>query len=242
MKMILSPGKLEELYGKFRNMNTNENDFATGEIRRIVQEESDRTSSGATTSLYRKTQGLLQSVTEGLQTRLYSTVVPSMSDQPSASSATPGNSSLTQVQISSIWGPQKEKTKRSDSQPGHPNRFKSNKQISTPNKTKTFYVSLYPEDLEMRDRYSVETDDEILNGSVELSSNYSEDEIRFVLTQLFRTKLSLIQPNSFEFIKRKKRVLYAPLVPDDFKWNFESIKALCSQGKLHCRLKEILVH
>ena len=34
--MILSPGKLEELYGKFRNMNTNENDFATGEIRRIV--------------------------------------------------------------------------------------------------------------------------------------------------------------------------------------------------------------
>ena len=146
------------------------------------------------------------------------------------------------MQISSIWGPQKEKTKRSDSQPGHPNRFKSNKQISTPNKTKTFYVSLYPEDLEMRDRYSVETDDEILNGSVELSSNYSEDEIRFVLTQLFRAKLSLIQPNSFEFIKRKKRALYAPLVPDDFKWNFESIKALCGQGKLHYRLKEILVH
>ena len=76
--MILSPGKLEELYWKFRNMNTNENDFATGEIRRIVQEEPDRTSSGATTSLYRKTQGLLQSVTEGLQTRLLSTVVPSI--------------------------------------------------------------------------------------------------------------------------------------------------------------------
>ena len=112
MKMILSPGKLEELYGKFRNMNTNENDFATGEIRRIVQEEPDRTSSGATTSLYRKTQGLLQSVTEGLQTRLYSTVVPSMSDQPSASSATPGNSSLNQLQISSIWGPHKKKKRK----------------------------------------------------------------------------------------------------------------------------------
>ena len=109
--MILSPGKLEELYGKFRNMNTNENDFATGEIRRIVQEEPDRTSSGATTSLYRKTQGLLQSVTK-LQTRLYSTVVPSMSDQPSASSATPGNSSLNQVQISSIWGPHKKKKRK----------------------------------------------------------------------------------------------------------------------------------
>ena len=89
----------------------------------------------------------------------------------------------------------------------------------------------------MRDRYSVEPDDEILNGFVELSSNYSEDEIRFALTQLFWTKFSLIQPNNFEFIKREKRVLCTPLAPDGFKWNFESIKVFCGQGKLHCRLK-----
>ena len=80
-------------------MNTNENDFATEEIRRIVREELDRTRSGATTSLYRRKQGLLQSVTEGLQTRWSSTMVPSTSDQPSPLSATPGNSPLTQVQI-----------------------------------------------------------------------------------------------------------------------------------------------
>ena len=166
-------------------MNTNENDFATEEIRRIVREELDRSRCGATTSLYRRTQGLLQLVTEGLQTRRSSTTVPSTSDQPSPSSATPGNSSLTQVQISSIWGPPKEKSKRSESQPGHPNRFKSDKKFSTPNKTKTFCVNLYPEDLEMRDQYNVEPDDENLNDFVELLSNYSEDEIRFALTQLF---------------------------------------------------------
>ena len=74
-------------------MNTNENDSATEEIRRIVQEGLERTRSGATTSLYQRTQGLLQSVTEELQTRLSSTKVPSMSDQPYTSSATPGNSS-----------------------------------------------------------------------------------------------------------------------------------------------------
>ena len=43
-------------------------------------EELDRTRSGGTTSLYRRTQGLLQSVTEGLQARLSSTTVPSASD------------------------------------------------------------------------------------------------------------------------------------------------------------------
>ena len=96
---------------------------------------------------------------------------------------------------------------------------------------------MYPEDFEMKDRYSVEPDDDTLNGFVDLSSNYSEDEIRFALTQLFRTKFSLIQPNNFEFIKREIRVLCTPLVPDGFKWNFESIKALCSQRKLRCRLK-----
>ena len=32
-------------------------------------------------------------------------------------------------------------------------------------------------------------------------------------------------------------MLCTPLVPDGFKWNLESIKALCGQGKLHCRLK-----
>ena len=122
-------------------------------------------------------------------------------------------------------------------QPSHPNGFKSNKKFNTPNKTKTFCVNLYPEDLDMRDRYSIEPDGEILNGFVELSSNYSEDKNRFALTQLFRTKFSLIQSNNFEFIKREKRVLCTPLVPYGFKWNLESIKALCCQGKLHCRLK-----
>ena len=189
-------------------MNTNENDFATEEIRRIVREELDRTRCGATTSLYRRTQGLLQLVTEGLQTRRSSTTVPSMSDQPFPSSATPGNSCLTQVQIFSIWHPPKEKRKRLESQPDHPNSFKSNKKFSTLKKTKTFCVNLYPEDLEMRDWYSVEPEDEILNNFVQLSSNYSEEEIRFALTQLLRTKLSLIQQNNFEFIKQEKSVVY----------------------------------
>ena len=89
-------------------MNANGNNSATTEIRRIGREDLDRTRSGATTSLYRRTQGLLESVTEGLQTRLSSTTVPSTSDQPSPSSVTQGNFSLTQVQISSIWGPPKE--------------------------------------------------------------------------------------------------------------------------------------
>ena len=43
-------------------MNTNENNLATEEIRRIMQEELGRTQSGATNSLYQRTQGLLQPV------------------------------------------------------------------------------------------------------------------------------------------------------------------------------------
>ena len=60
----------------------------------------------------------------------------------------------------------------------------------------------------MRNWYSIEPEDKILNCFVELSSNYSEDEICFALTQLFQTKFLLIQPNNFEFIKREKSVVY----------------------------------
>lgn len=84
-------------------------------------------------------------------------------------------------EISIIWASAKEKRKRSDSQPGHLDRFRSNKKFSTPNKTKTFYVNLYPEDREMRDGYSVAPDHEIFSDFVELSLNYSEDKIRFAL-------------------------------------------------------------
>ena len=94
--------------------NIKENDSATEKIRRIVWEELDRTRSGGTTSLYRRTQGLLQSVTEGLQARLSSTTVPSASDQPSPSS---GNSSLTQVKFRLFGLQQKKKGKDQTANP-----------------------------------------------------------------------------------------------------------------------------
>ena len=67
----------------------------------------------------------------------------------------------------------------------------------------------------MRDWYSIEPEDKILNSFVELSSNYSEDEICFALTQLFQKKFLLIQPNNLSLSKEKK-VLCTPLVPDGF--------------------------
>ena len=99
------------------NTNTNENDSVIEDVRRILLGELDRTCSGATTSLYIKTQNLLQAVTEGLQMRLSSTTAPSTSDQASPSFATPGNSSLTQVQISSFWVHQKKNRKDQKANP-----------------------------------------------------------------------------------------------------------------------------
>lgn len=94
--------------------NSKENDSATEKIRRIVWEELDRTRSGGTTSLYRRTQGLQQSVTEGLQARLSSTTAPSASDQQSPSS---GNSFLTQVKFPLFGLQQKRKGKDQTANP-----------------------------------------------------------------------------------------------------------------------------
>lgn len=77
-------------------------------------EELERTRSGGTTSLYRRTQGLQQSVTEGLQARLSSTTVPLASDQPSPSS---GNSFLTQVKFPLFGLQQKRKAKGQTANP-----------------------------------------------------------------------------------------------------------------------------
>lgn len=97
----------------------------------------------------------------------------------------------TQATVTNIWGPSNEKKTKRNAVPGHPTRY--NRKLP-PTKSKAFNVVLYPEDYEMRDKYYVDADDEILNGFVELSTNFSEDTIRSALRDLFQSKYSLIHP------------------------------------------------
>ena len=97
-------------------------------------------------------------------------------------------------------------------------------------------VILLDEDLDKRAKYRLETDAILLQGYVELLPDFSESEVRDSLVKVFRKKFALISKNDFKFVKREKNVVTDPITDDQFKWNFDAVKALMGQGKLCCRL------
>ena len=58
------------------------------------------------------------------------------------------------------------------------------------------------------------------------------------LTDVFQSKFPLISSNLFEFVKCCRRIISAPTVGNNFKWDFGHIKSLAGQGKLYVWLIE----
>ena len=60
--------------------------------------------------------------------------------------------------------------------------------------------------------------------------------IKDALLKMFQVKFPRREKTFFHFVKREKNAINLPVVPLDFKWTFDAIKALMGQGKLCCRL------
>ena len=76
----------------------------------------------------------------------------------------------------------------------------------------------------------------VLKGQFDLSSDFTEDDIRAELAYLFSTKLPHINQRDFDFVKRERNTISLPVVKDDHKWDFKHIKHLCGNGRLYVRL------
>jgi len=123
--------------------------------------------------------------------------------------------------------------------PGHPNRFTCNKRSrgGSVSKSKMFSVVLLAEDLEERETYRIDPESELLSGYVEIPPHAKAEDVVNLLCTVFKEKFPLISKSDFEYVKRSKHTITKPTVPANFKWGYDAIKALSSQGKLYCRLK-----
>ena len=130
--------------------------------------------------------------------------------------------------------------------PGH--NFRIKKRGKTAVKTQVIPQNVYlleeteqPQDQD----YTVVDDMIVLKGQFDLSSDFTEDDIRAELASLFSRKLPHINQRDFNFVKRERNTISLPVIKDDHKWDFKHIKHLCGNGRLYVRLnvpKHEMVH
>ena len=195
-------------------------------VRQCVREELRRSSSaqGHQSDLVQRTRQLISSSATALSRDL-GRQTSSLSSRPNSGSniqqtmSTPG-SKRTNVNV-----------------PGH--NFRIKKRGKTAVKTQVIPKSVYlleeteqPQDQD----YTVVDDMIVLKGQFDLSSDFTEDDIRAELASLFSTKLPHINQRDFDFVKRERNTISLPVVKDDHKWDFKHIKHLCGNGRLYVRL------
>lgn len=64
-------------------------------------------------------------------------------------------------------------------------------------------VILLDADIEMRDKYTIAEENELINGYVGLKVSFGEKDILEALVRVFRAKYSPIMATDFEFVKGK---------------------------------------
>ena len=204
-------------------------------IRAIVAEELRRRSGPPTSTVYMRTQQLLQnavasvaaapvntsSTTSTTSSRISSTGTSSMSTPlPSSTISTPGP-------VPNPWAPPRS---RSRSAPGHPYRLSAGQPASGRGGrfggrlgvAKPMNVRLLAKD--ERSRYRCETRDIISDAEFVLMPGMTESEIRKKITEAFHVQYPLLLDNSFEFMRSEKNVVYKSSTSSSFKYNYDALK------------------
>ena len=78
----------------------------------------------------------------------------------------------------------------------------------------------------------------LVKGYVKIKSTDDYIVIKDKLAQLFKERYPNLDFDSFEYLKRERQNLSVQLVPPDWEWDFENLKALFGQGNLYCRIKK----
>ena len=193
-------------------------------IRTVVREEmAQNTRNGTASNLFARTQNIIRNAASEVA--------------GSSSSSSSTNTSQTISNNSSATSASDSGKKRTN--PRHPWRFppaSKKKAVKSNKKSKLVKVLLIGSDLEGRESYQLDSSAKIMNGFAELKPDFSEDDVRRTLIEVFSTKYSDIQAEDFEFVSMDQGTISQPSVPPSFKWDFDGIKVLIGQGKLLCRL------
>ena len=160
----------------------------------MVREELSRNRLASSTNLYSRTQDLIGAATHDVASFSSSAINrPSSSRSCGNSPSTNTNSNNSQstdsrqlfpITAEDVWGHPSRGRKRSV--PGHPGGFHSTKKTrgGSSAKPKTVTVILFPKDLDNRETYKVDQNDELLTGYTEIHPEYTEKAIRSELTNI----------------------------------------------------------
>jgi hypothetical protein len=76
----------------------------------------------------------------------------------------------------------------------------------------------------------------LVRGYCDLSTTYTEAEMRREISETFEQRFPLMTPTFFDFVKRERNIIITPVVKLSHKSDFQQVKELCGQGKLYIRL------
>eukprot|EP00794_Sanderia_malayensis_P005868 gene5868-6561_t len=204
-------------------------------VRQCVREELRRSSSaqGQQSNLIQRTRQLIASSATAVSRNL--------AEQHSTNPPRPSSSvglnvmPITSSNLQTATSPGLKRT--NVSLPGHNFRFKKRGKAASKAQVIPKSVYLLDETEQPQDQdYTVVDEMVVLKGQFDLSSDFTEDDIRAELASLFSTKLPQINQRDFDFVKRERNTISLPVVKDDHKWDFKHIKHLCGNGRLYVRL------
>ena len=152
--------------------------------------------------------------------------------------ATPSSSAVATRGTSFFRG----RGRRGSHSPGHPYRLNSPK-VSLKESLKSYNVWLLDSTSFENDEFgnvnevAFNDDVVIMKGYVSISNNDTEQIIREKRCELFKQKITNIEPSGFFYVKRERNKLIYPETVKNYAWNYTNLKLLAGQGKLYCSLK-----
>ncbi len=231
--MASSPGERETKSDSDRNE-------LEGIIRQCVREEIDFQRSGrqGTSNILHRTRDLIANATTSVSREFESRRSSLLSSSTlTSSSSTPDRSPVTN-------NPPTSKRASTSGNSFHPWRFKKSKESKKTKQgrvvTKSVCLIDKPPDHDDINQYvpdyTLGCDMILVKGYCDLSTSYTEAEIRREISETFEQRFPLMTPTFFDFVKRERNTIITPVVKLSHKWDFQQVKELCGQGKLYVRL------
>ena len=123
----------------------------------------------------------------------------------------------------------------SRSTPHHPDRNTSKKRKLPVRKT-TYEVIMLKQEIDSVQDYTFNENDVVVKLLVNINSEMSEVSIRNAIANSAKSRLPLIQSKDFDFVKRDRHKIILPCVDANFRFDFNQVKCLAGQGKLYVKL------
>ena len=123
--------------------------------------------------------------------------------------------------------------------PSVPTSNRGKKQKTTPEQSKPFeFALMHVGDDDEEESLSINHDNILLRGFVNLVNTDGEDDIRSKIGDAIRLKYPLVGNRDFVFLRANRRKLSTPVSCEEYM--YKQVKLLCGQGAIYIKMKSEL--